>query len=82
MFLSNFGNCCFSFLLKRSGINLLEANPPLNHRCDVTGGVLREECLGLLQSFFREAREKKAARLAAMAGSDGNGNPSGSEAEG
>ena len=40
-------------------INLLEANPPLNHRCDVTGGVLGEECLHLLQSFFREAREKK-----------------------
>ena len=40
-------------------INLLEANPPLNHRCDITGGVLGEECLHLLQSFFREAREKK-----------------------
>ena len=63
-------------------INLLESNPPLNHRCDVTGGVLGEECLGLLQSFFREAREKKAARLAAMASSEGNGKPIGSEAEG
>lgn len=40
-------------------INLLEANPPLNHRCDVTGGVLGEECLFLLQGFFREARERK-----------------------
>lgn len=40
-------------------INLLEANPPLNHRCDVTSGVLGEECLGLLQGFFREARERK-----------------------
>lgn len=40
-------------------INLLEANPPLNHRCDVTAGVEQEECLALLQSFFREAREKK-----------------------
>jgi tRNA(adenine34) deaminase len=40
-------------------INLLEANPPLNHRCDVTSGVLGEECLFLLQSFFREARERK-----------------------
>jgi tRNA(adenine34) deaminase len=37
----------------------LEANPPLNHRCDVTAGVLHEECLYLLQSFFREARERK-----------------------
>lgn len=40
-------------------INLLEANPPLNHRCDVTPGVLGEECLFLIQSFFREARERK-----------------------
>lgn len=42
-------------------INLLEANPPLNHRCDVTGGVLAAECQGLLQGFFREAREGKEA---------------------
>jgi len=40
-------------------INLLEANPPLNHRCEVTPGVLGEECLFLIQSFFREARERK-----------------------
>ena len=40
-------------------INLLDANPPLNHRCDVTGGVLEEECAGLLQGFFREARKGK-----------------------
>jgi len=40
-------------------INLLESNPPLNHRCDVTSGVLGEECLDLLQRFFREARERK-----------------------
>jgi len=40
-------------------INLLEANPPLNHRCEVTPGVLGEECLMMLQSFFREARERK-----------------------
>jgi tRNA(adenine34) deaminase len=40
-------------------INLLEANPPLNHRCEVKAGVLGEECLFLIQSFFREARERK-----------------------
>ena len=40
-------------------INLLDANPPLNHRCDVVPGVMGEECLYLIQSFFREAREKK-----------------------
>ena len=43
-------------------INLLEANPPLNHRCDATGGVLEDDCVSLLQSFFREARAKKAKR--------------------
>jgi len=40
-------------------INLLESNPPLNHRCEVTAGVLGEESLALLQSFFREARLRK-----------------------
>ncbi|MEP2774836.1 MAG: tRNA adenosine(34) deaminase TadA [Luteolibacter sp.] len=40
-------------------INLLESNPPLNHRCDVTAGVMGEESLHLLQSFFREARQRK-----------------------
>jgi len=40
-------------------INLLESNPPLNHRCDVVAGVMQDECLGILQSFFREARERK-----------------------
>ena len=42
-------------------INLLQSSPPLNHRCEVTMGVMEEECVGILQSFFREAREKKAA---------------------
>ena len=36
-------------------INLLESNPPLNHRCEATGGVLEDECVELLQRFFREA---------------------------
>lgn len=45
-------------------INLLESNPPLNHRCDVTSGVLGHECLQLLQTFFREARERKKLGIA------------------
>lgn len=40
-------------------INLLESNPPLNHRCEVLRGVMEEECAGLIQGFFREARERK-----------------------
>ena len=38
-----------------SAMNLLQV-PSLNHRCEVTPGVLREECAALLQSFFRGKR--------------------------
>lgn len=37
-------------------INLLDSNPPLNHKCAVQGGVLGEMCLEQFQSFFRAAR--------------------------
>ncbi len=30
--------------------------PGLNHRCEITSGVLRDESLALLQDFFRERR--------------------------
>ncbi len=43
-------------------INLLDANPPLNHRCDTHAGVLGGECLEILQNFFREARERSKER--------------------
>jgi tRNA(adenine34) deaminase len=36
-------------------LNLLQ-NPSLNHQCDITAGVMQEECANLLQSFFREKR--------------------------
>lgn len=36
-------------------INLLQM-PTLNHHCEVTAGVLRDECAALLQSFFRARR--------------------------
>ncbi len=49
-------------------INLLDSNPPLNHRCETQGGVLEELCLEQFQSFFREARaEAKRRKLAARA---------------
>ncbi len=44
-------------------INLLQSNPPLNHACDIQSNVLGDECLHLIQSFFREAREKKKQNL-------------------
>jgi tRNA(adenine34) deaminase len=40
-------------------INLLAACPPLNHRCEIVSGVMGDECLALVQGFFREARERK-----------------------
>jgi tRNA(adenine34) deaminase len=40
-------------------INLLQSNPPLNHRCEITMGVMEHECVGILKSFFRDARERK-----------------------
>jgi tRNA(adenine34) deaminase len=30
--------------------------PGLNHRCEITPGVMREETLGVLQAFFKERR--------------------------
>jgi tRNA(adenine34) deaminase len=36
-------------------VNLLQM-PTLNHRCDITAGVSRDECAALLQSFFRTRR--------------------------
>lgn len=39
----------------------IHENPVLNHHATVVGGVLAEECAGLLQRFFRERREQ--ARL-------------------
>jgi len=42
-------------------INLLDSNPPLNHKCEITSGVMFDECLGIVQSFFREARARKKA---------------------
>jgi tRNA(adenine34) deaminase len=37
--------------------NLFEL-PGLNHRCEISPGVLREESLDLLQDFFRERRSE------------------------
>jgi tRNA(adenine34) deaminase len=49
-----------------SWINLLDANPPLNHRCEVTAGVMADPCAAIIRDFFRTARAKKKA-----AGTDG-----------
>jgi tRNA(adenine34) deaminase len=38
-------------------LNLFDL-PGLNHRCEITPGVLQEETLGVLQEFFRGRRAK------------------------
>jgi tRNA(adenine34) deaminase len=43
-------------------LNLLQ-NPSLNHQCDITAGVLGNECADLLQSFFREKRLRKVEEI-------------------
>ena len=43
-------------------INLLQM-PTFNHHCDITTGVLQQECAGLLQSFFRQRRKSGDATL-------------------
>ena len=46
-------------------INLLDSNPPLNHKCEGVSGVLADACLEQFQSFFRAARaEAKQRKLA------------------
>ncbi|MDF3826987.1 MULTISPECIES: tRNA adenosine(34) deaminase TadA [unclassified Pseudocitrobacter] len=43
-------------------------HPGMNHRVEVTEGVLRDQCAGMLSDFFRERREQiKALRKAQKA---------------
>jgi tRNA(adenine34) deaminase len=37
-------------------LNILQ-NPSLNHQCEITTGVLGDECAAILQDFFREKRK-------------------------
>jgi tRNA(adenine34) deaminase len=41
-----------------SVINLLQL-PSLNHRCEITSGVLENECAAILQDFFRKRRNEQ-----------------------
>src|SRR5438132_8352822 len=42
-----------------SVINLLQL-PSLNHRCEITSGVLENECASILQDFFRTRLDQQA----------------------
>jgi len=39
-------------------INLLQ-HPGLNHHCEITSGVLQNECAAILQNFFRKRRDEQ-----------------------
>ena len=40
----------------KSIINLFDQ--PFNHRVEITGGILEEECSSIMKSFFQELRKK------------------------
>jgi tRNA(adenine34) deaminase len=40
-----------------SVLNLLQM-PGFNHKCDITSGLLQDECVALLQNFFRRRRDE------------------------
>jgi tRNA(adenine34) deaminase len=40
-----------------SMMNLLQI-PGLNHRCEITSGVLQQECAAILHNFFRTRRDE------------------------
>lgn len=37
----------------------IPGNPNLNHRPEITAGVLQAECAGIMKRFFKERREKR-----------------------
>ena len=62
---SRIGRVVFGARDKRLGAlgstyDILENNP-INRVCEVNGPVMQEECLGMLQDFFREIRSRKKA---------------------
>src|SRR5258707_14124196 len=46
-------------------INLLQ-HPALNHHCDITSGVLQNECAVILQDFFRKKRGRTGDTTASV----------------
>ena len=41
-----------------SVMNLLQM-PGLNHRCDISSGILQDKCAAILQDFFRQRRNEE-----------------------
>ena len=44
--------------IAETNVNLLRM-PSLNHQCEITSGVLQDECAAILQSFFQTQRTRK-----------------------
>ena len=65
MWLSRIEHCIFGASDPRSGflgsVHDFTSHTQLNHHYTVERGVLEEECVALLQDFFREIRAKKKA---------------------
>ena len=62
---SRIGRVVFGAMDKRLGAlgstyNILEGNP-INREVQVDGPAMEEECLGMLQDFFRDIRSRKKA---------------------
>jgi tRNA(adenine34) deaminase len=61
--LARIGNICFGAKDPKTGacgsvINIVN-NKNLNHRIEVKGGILEEECSLLLREFFKKKRDRK-----------------------
>ena len=54
--------------------NLIQA-PNLNHRCEITAGVLNDECVSVLKSFFADARARRASGEPHSKGAKADGEP-------
>ncbi len=54
-----------------SVMNLLQM-PDLNHQCQITPGVLQNECAAILQDFFRERRDDRTDRVKGFASRGGS----------
>ena len=54
--------------------NLLQA-PNLNHRSEITSGVLGDECVTILKTFFADARRRKTEGLLHTKGSNSSSEP-------
>ena len=63
MYQSRIRRCVFGAYDRKAGalgtLYEINADERLNHRFEVEGGFMEEECAGLLSDFFRSRREAK-----------------------